>query len=188
MSAKVRLQICKGKNAGRIFSFTEHDTFIFGRMADCHACMPDDNQVSRHHFILEANPPQACLRDLGSLNGTWVNGTKCGAREKDESPEQGAKRRYPEVGLKDGDHIKVGQTELEVSIEQPKEAPQHRVDAGLGNISLLSPEQLGRLIFGISPGSQDSKSPAARSRRKSVAVDMALFTVLDGGRRETWLP
>ena len=76
-------------------AFTEHDTFVFGRMNDCHACIPDDTQVSRHDFILEVNPPAACLRDLGSLNGTHVNGDKFGAREKGETPEQGAKRRHP---------------------------------------------------------------------------------------------
>jgi len=162
MSAKVLLQIRKGKDAGKRFDFTEHDTFVFGRMEDCHACIPDDIQVSRHHFILEANPPQACLRDLGSLNGTWVNGTKYGAREKGETPEQGAKRRYTEVVLKNGDVIKVGQTELEVSIEQPKEAAQHRVDAGLGDISLLAPEQLGRLIFGDQPGKSGLKIPGCK--------------------------
>ena len=148
MSAKVQLKISQGKDAGKIFTFTEHDTFVFGRMDDCHACIPDDTQVSRHHFILEVNPPAACLRDLGSLNGTHVNGAKFGAREKGETPEQGAKRRHPEVTLKHGDRIKVGRTELEVSIEQPKEAPRHRVDPALGDISLLSPEQLARLIFG----------------------------------------
>jgi hypothetical protein len=149
MSSKVQLQIKQGKDAGKIFPFTEHDTFVFGRMSDCHACIPDDSQVSRHHFILEANPPQACLRDLGSLNGTWVNGKKFGSREKGETPEQGAKRRrYPAVTLKNGDRIKVGRTELEVSIEQPKEAPRHRVDPAVGDISLLSPDQLARLIFG----------------------------------------
>jgi serine/threonine protein kinase len=97
---------------------------------------------------LEANPPHACLRDLGSLNGTWVNGKKFGAREKGETPEKAAKRRYPEVALKHGDRITVGQTELEVSIEQPKEAPRHRADPAVGDISLLSPDQLARLIFG----------------------------------------
>jgi hypothetical protein len=148
MSAKVQLQIKQGKDAGKIFAFTEHDTFVFGRMPDCHACIPDDAQVSRHHFILEANPPQACLRDLGSLNGTWVNGKKFGAREKGETPEKGAKRHYPEVALKHGDRIKVGGTEVEVSIEQPKEAPRHRIDPEVGDISLLSPEQLAGLIFG----------------------------------------
>ena len=148
MSAKVQLQIKQDKAPGKAFTFTEHDTFIFGRMPDCHACISDDIQVSRHHFILEANPPQACLRDLGSLNGTWVNGTKFGGRLGSETPEQGAKRHYPEVSLKHGDVIRVGQTSLEVQIEQPKEFPKYRADPALADISLLSPEQLARLIFG----------------------------------------
>ena len=105
MSAKVQLHIREGKDAGKIFAFTEHDTFVFGRMDDCHACITDDTQVSRHHFILEVNPPQACLRDLGSLNGTWVNGKKFGARKADESPEDGAKRRYPEVTLQESKSV-----------------------------------------------------------------------------------
>src|SRR2546430_908215 len=97
MSAKVHLHVKSGPQDGKAFTFAEHDTFVFGRMDDCHACIPDDPQASRHHFILEVNPPQACLRDLGSLNGTWVNGTKFGGRKSGETPEQGAKRRYPEV-------------------------------------------------------------------------------------------
>lgn len=157
MSGKVQLQIKQGKDAGKVFAFTEHDTFVFGRMADCHACMPDDGQVSRHHFILEANPPQACLRDLGSLNGTLVNRKKCGGRLKHETPEQGTKRSYPEVTLKHGDLIQVGQTSLEVTIEQPKEAPKHRIDPAAADISLLSPGQLAHLIFG-EPGKPADKS------------------------------
>src|SRR5450432_1237179 len=157
MSGKVQLQIKKGKDAGKIFAFTEHDTFVFGRMPDCHACIPDDGQVSRHHFILEANPPQACLRDLGSLNGTLVNRKKYGGRLKHETPEEGAKRSYPEVTLKHGDLIQVGQTALEVQIEQPKEAPKHRIDPAAADISLLSPAALAHLIFG-EPGKPADKS------------------------------
>jgi hypothetical protein len=148
MSARVQIKIRQGKDVGKLFEFTEHDTFIFGRMDDCHACIPDDKQVSRHHFILEANPPAACLRDLGSLNSTQVNGEKFGARKKGETPEEGARRRYPEVTLKHGDRIRVGQTELEVSIHQPEEAPRHHADPQIGDISRLSPEQLARIIFG----------------------------------------
>ena len=148
MSAKVQLKISRGKDAGKIFAFTEHDTFVFGRMDDCHACIPDDTQVSRHHFLLEVNPPQACLRDLGSLNGTWVNKTKCGGRKEGETPEEGAKWKYPEVLLKHEDRIRVGETEMEVLIEQPKEMPRHRADPEIGDIARLSPEQLARLIFG----------------------------------------
>jgi len=117
MAAKVKLEVIEGPMRGKSFVFDEHDTFLFGRMPDCHACFPNDQMVSRHHFIMEANPPDACIRDLGSLNGTYVNNMKHGSREKDETPEEGAKRRYPEVNLKDGDHIKVGDTVLKVHLE-----------------------------------------------------------------------
>lgn len=117
MSGTVHIGVTEGALKGKTFSFSEHDTFIFGRSADCHGCLPDDQQVSRHHFLLEMNPPDACIRDFGSLNGTWVNGKQIGARTKGETPEQGQKRRYSEVDVKDGDEIKAGQTVLKVRVE-----------------------------------------------------------------------
>lgn len=56
---------------------------------------------------------------LGSLNGTYINHTKIGARKKGETPEQGAQQRQPEVSLKDGDKIKVGETILVVRVHAP---------------------------------------------------------------------
>ena len=119
MAGKVRLQVIEGVMQGQAFAFEEHDTFIFGRMDDCHACLPDDEMVSRHHFIMEVNPPDARIRDLGSLNGTYVNGIKYGGREEGETPEEGSRREYPEVDMKDGDQIKVGGTVLTVYVEVP---------------------------------------------------------------------
>jgi hypothetical protein len=149
MSSKVTLQVQNPDGTSRAFDLTEHDTFLLGRMKDCHLCLPDDPQVSRHHFLLEACPPQAALRDLGSMNGTHVNGKKVGGREKGETPEQGAKRTYPSTDLKHGDQIQVGQTRIEIRIQaDPAAGPQ--VDAALsaGDISGLSPEAMRRLIFG----------------------------------------
>ena len=144
----VTLSVTKGPAKGKVFTFTEHDTFLFGRVPDCHATFPNDTQVSRHHFILEACPPKASLRDLGSLNGTYVNGKKWGGRKKDETPEEGAKHQFPVVDLKDGDKITVGQTDLSVTIEQG--AAQPAVQAGMkpGELSELSPDQLFHLVFG----------------------------------------
>ena len=91
---------------------------MFGRSErNCHVCLPDDTSVSRHHFILEVNPPEARLRDLGSRNGTYVNGSKYGGRGSDESRKQAAKREYPQVDLKNGDLIKVGRTLMRVAIQ-----------------------------------------------------------------------
>ena len=116
----VGLNVTAGPMKGKSFSFEEHDTFLFGRLEECHCCLPDDGQVSRRHFIVEVNPPDARIRDFGSLNGTYVNERKIGSREKGETPEQGQRRKYPELDLKDGDVIKVGRTVLSVKIEAEK--------------------------------------------------------------------
>lgn len=74
MPGELTLSVTEGPLLGHTFTFREHDTFIFGRAPDCHAHLsPEDTSASRHHFILEVNPPDARLRDLGSLNGTYVN-------------------------------------------------------------------------------------------------------------------
>src|ERR1017187_2801687 len=112
MAAKLTLVVSSGCMVGKAFVFDEHDTFVLGRALDCHVCLHDDDAVSRHHFLLEVNPPDVCIRDLGSMNGTYVNGRKIGGRKKGETPEQGARQQYPEIHLNGGDEIKVGETIL----------------------------------------------------------------------------
>ena len=82
MAGKVTLEVVAGAMAGKRFSFDDHDTILLGRSPDCQVSLPDDDKVSRYHFIMEVNPPDACVRDLGSLNGTRVNDVKHGGREE----------------------------------------------------------------------------------------------------------
>jgi len=119
MAGKVRLQISGGPMKGRVFTFEKHDSFLFGRKSDCHAHLSDDPEVSRHHFILEVNPPKVMVKDLGSLNGTYVNGVKYGSRLRTETPEEGARHNHPMMSLSDGDQLKVGRTVMQVEIEMP---------------------------------------------------------------------
>ena len=120
MAGKVRLQITAGPMQGRSFTFEDHDTFIFGRDPECHARLDEkDASASRHHFMLEVNPPDARVRDLGSLNGTHVNGTKIGGREAHETVEQGRARRFAEFDLKRGDRLNVGASVFVVDVEAP---------------------------------------------------------------------
>jgi len=119
MPGKIKLLVTEGPDKGQEFMYEDHNTFLFGRMPDCHICLPGDISVSRHHFILEVNPPDARIRDLGSLNGTHVNGKKIGGRLAHETPEEGAKRQYPEIDLHDKDKIRVGTTYFKVNIEIP---------------------------------------------------------------------
>jgi serine/threonine-protein kinase len=72
---------------------------MIGRSEDAQFCLPHDRFFSRHHCILEIAPPQCFLRDLGSLNGTFVNGIK-----------------VETAHLKNGDRIQGGETVLEVEV------------------------------------------------------------------------
>jgi serine/threonine protein kinase len=144
----VELKVTRNDGSKQSFVIQEHDTFLFGRMSDCHFQVLGDQEVSRHHFLLEACPPHASLRDLGSLNGTYVNGKKCGGRQKGETPEQGALRQYPSISLKDGDRIKVGQSTIDVSVRSTPNELLVRAALDEQDISCLSPEALQQLIFG----------------------------------------
>jgi hypothetical protein len=123
MAARVTLVVTAGPIRGRRFDFSAHDTFLFGRAPDCHARLDaSDASASRHHFLLEVNPPHACLRDLGSLNGTHVNGVRHGGRRPDETPERAEARGLAPVELRHGDEIRVGATIIRVEVEAPKSA------------------------------------------------------------------
>jgi hypothetical protein len=92
-------------------------------MADCHCHLPDDPLVSRHHFLIEVNPPECCIQDLGSLNGTYINDVKYGGRKPDELQQEAA-RRAPVVNLKDGDRVRTGDTIFHVKVSRPATCPR----------------------------------------------------------------
>ena len=96
---RVTLKVLEGPYRGREFTFDHHDTFLIGRSDNAHLYLPDDRFFSRHHCLLEIAPPRCFLRDLGSTNGTFVNGQK-----------------VSEVFLRNGDRIQGGQTVLEVQV------------------------------------------------------------------------
>ncbi|HEY0321923.1 MAG TPA: FHA domain-containing serine/threonine-protein kinase [Pyrinomonadaceae bacterium] len=105
---RVTLRVLSGPHVGRTFTFDQHDTFLIGRAETAHLCLPEDRFFSRHHCLLEIAPPRVFLRDLGSTNGTFVNG-----------------QRVHEAYLSSGDKIQGGQTVLavEVTVDQPAPAP-----------------------------------------------------------------
>ena len=120
MGSKVTIDVSNTQGRKQIFSYEDHDTFMVGRMNDCHLCIEDDTYLSRHHFIMEVNPPHARLQDLGSLNGTYVNGKKVGGRDVTETPEEALSRyKFPWVDLKDGDVINTGDTTFRMLIQSP---------------------------------------------------------------------
>jgi hypothetical protein len=51
MANYVRLNVAAGPMKGEAFAFEEHDTFLFGRLEECHCCLPDDGQVSQFYGL-----------------------------------------------------------------------------------------------------------------------------------------
>jgi predicted component of type VI protein secretion system len=81
--------------------------FMIGRSDDCELRV-NSTLVSRRHCVLLVEDGQADLRDLDSLNGTFLNGVLfCGVRR-----------------LKTGDQIKVGELLLEVQLVRAASAEQ----------------------------------------------------------------
>jgi eukaryotic-like serine/threonine-protein kinase len=138
MVAKLFLTVLSGPMQGKVFEFTRHDTFIFGRGTGCHATLPGDSGVSRHHFLLEMNPPRAIIRDLGSMNGTHVNGVCYGGRKKTDA---GSRPRLSQTWLEHGDKITVGNTTILVQIEQPMSNwdPEYIMPLAYGSFSKSDP-------------------------------------------------
>ncbi|HUV08814.1 MAG TPA: FHA domain-containing protein [Spirochaetia bacterium] len=71
---------------------------LIGRDASNDIVLDQDPLVSRRHAVIEHSEEISTIRDLGSTNGTYVNGNPLKEKET---------RR-----LKNGDIIKVGNTEF----------------------------------------------------------------------------
>ncbi len=129
MPATVTLTIIRGPLKGASFIFDERTTSILGRAADCSPRLPDDDDhrtVSRHHCLLDINPPDIRIRDFGSLNGTYLNGGKIGQRGPGQTPQDAAAVVFPEHDLADGDQIRLGDTVVEVRVHRPTPPPDRR--------------------------------------------------------------
>lgn len=95
------LSVIAGSLAGRNHEVAEHTTCLVGRAPDCDLrTAPDDTQVSRHHCVFEINPSKVRVRDLGSRNGTLVNGREVGDCELADGDE-GLHRPYGDPGFGD---------------------------------------------------------------------------------------
>lgn len=129
MPTTVKLLVESGPLSGNSYEFKQHDTLIFGRSRkNCHIALKGDGYISRHHFLLEVNPPAAQIQDLGSRNGTIVNGVKHGGRERETPQTAASQSRHAAVVLSHGDVIEVGKTRFKLLIEPPPKQISHQGD------------------------------------------------------------
>jgi len=127
MQSTITLTITTGKLSGKQYIFDSRTSCLIGRNDDCHLSITDefDQRVSRYHCLLDINPPEIRIRDLGSLNGTYINNTKIGGRQSHQNAEEAAKLNFPEYDLQHDDHITVGDTVLKITTEIKQAVNQH---------------------------------------------------------------
>jgi predicted component of type VI protein secretion system len=100
---QVELKVLEGRQQGKTIPLHVRQ-FLIGREQDCHL-RPNSDLVSRHHCVFTVDDFTVRLRDLGSTNGTFVNG----------------ERIQGQVVLKPGDQVSVGKLSFEIVVR--KEAP-----------------------------------------------------------------
>jgi RND superfamily putative drug exporter len=92
-----QLRVTEGNAVGKRFELG--DEFVIGRLAGEDSTFGADGKMSRRHALITRGPRgELAIEDVGSANGTWVNGERI---------------RRPR-SLQPGDVIRVGVTSLEV--------------------------------------------------------------------------
>ncbi len=92
------LKVVGGKHIGQVIALNRRK-FLIGREQDCQL-RPNSEMVSRHHCVFSVDDYSVRLRDLGSTNGTLVNG----------------ERIRKDVVLVAGDKVVIGNLEFELVI------------------------------------------------------------------------
>ena len=104
------LTMLTGKHAGRTGPLSPTHQVVFGRNDDCNVRLRTD-QVSRHHCVIEYSKPDWIVRDLGSSNGTFVNGV----------------RVMGPATLANGNRLSVGPIQFQFAVEKER-APEPDID------------------------------------------------------------
>jgi VWFA-related protein len=96
---KVLLTVMCGIEPGRVQDVSLATRAVVGRDKSCNASYPEDDEMSARHFELVLAGSHVEVHDLGSTNGTIMNGARLTAQQRVES----------------GDWVRAGRTELRIT-------------------------------------------------------------------------
>ncbi len=120
MSTMLILRATGGDLNGQEFSIAGPAHWVLGRSRSCTLRLPGDGTVSRQHCLIEVEEGGAWIQDLGSLNGTLVNGEKIGQRERIRHADA-TMVQPPRQGLRDGDELRICNNTFQVALTERTE-------------------------------------------------------------------
>jgi pSer/pThr/pTyr-binding forkhead associated (FHA) protein len=152
------------KHRGTFFPVNQGDSLL-GRSPECLIVLASE-RVSREHAVVRRIHCGLEIEDLGSRNGTWVNGTRI---------------RRPTV-LQQGDEVQLGEDVLEVVVKPNARVPVtvSSVASGLAEESERQRQVLEQIEYTMSQlGPSDDYSAAAHRLR--AVIDQMMSGLGDWG-------
>jgi hypothetical protein len=148
----MQLVVQSGAEPGRTYDITASQKIRMGRQSGNDVIVPDE-QVSRRHAEIEERNGALVVTDLGSSNGTFVNGTRITSQQP----------------LRSGDTVQVGTTVLKV-LDSPSTPGMAQGDYDQGAATaVFQPGGQGQDVGYGSYGS--SAAPAPSSPAQPAAPD-----------------
>jgi|GEM_PF-5997031 len=95
----VQVTVVAGAERGRVDNVNLSGKTVVGRDKACDVAYPDDTEMSAKHYELILAGKNVEVRDLGSTNGTLLNGARLQTQQR----------------LEDGDLIRAGRTEVRIT-------------------------------------------------------------------------
>lgn len=181
---RILLEVKSGPNAGSKQPLVSGQTLRIGRRTEAEHSFPGDKQMSGLHFAIEYGDKGCRLLDLGSSNGTYLNGS-----------------RVTEATLANGDEIRAGTTTFVIRFlrdDVPAAQPPAPVVAPAAPASSqLKPGELPSFpVYAPPPAAPETfsppkapESPAALPRLEDLLRKdfQPLFALLDASREPSVL-
>jgi serine/threonine-protein kinase len=126
MHRGIKLKMTEGAYPGKEYEFAARTLCTIGRADDCYLRLPSEGVhrlVSRRHCLFDIDPPEVRVCDLGSRNGTFVNGRLIGRRRPGRPLDDATLLEMPECDLHEGDEVRLGNTVLRVEVVPAETAP-----------------------------------------------------------------
>jgi pSer/pThr/pTyr-binding forkhead associated (FHA) protein len=119
MATTLRLSVITGPHRGERFCFRGPACCTIGRAPSCFVQLSGeerDSAISRYHCQLKVHVPFMRVEDLGSANGTYVNGHEVRANSLPLSESPGLCEADGSAFLGNGDILTIGGTSFRLDV------------------------------------------------------------------------